>query len=117
MKITLPIYHFFTNCMAVEHENPKKCSAGTRCTGSVGTDPQRGFLNVTTFNYRILLKKCLDGSKIFIAESWTRPPYSQGRTDYAENYEKKEFEGTEESLPLMEEWLNVRCAQLIEGEV
>ena len=116
MAITLPIYHYFGNCLAVEHEEQKKCRAGTPYCGSLGTDPQRGFINTTTFCYRILLKKCLDGSKVFIAERWTQPPYSPGRTDYTENLEERIFEGTEETLPQIEEWLNQRYSQLIGNE-
>ncbi|MBR6708183.1 MAG: hypothetical protein IKL84_00730 [Clostridia bacterium] len=114
MELNLPIYHFFTNCMAVEHEEPKKCRSGAPYSGSVGTDPQCGFVNVTTFCYRVLLKKCVDGSKVFVTECWTRPPYSPGRTEYEENREEKIFDGTEESLPLMEEWLRTKCDGLTE---
>ncbi len=112
MELTLPIYHFFTNCMAVEHEEPKKCRSGAPYSGSLDTDPQRGFINVSSFCYRVLLKKCVDGAKVFVTECWIRPPYSPGRTEYVESHEEKIFDGVEESLPLMEEWLRAKYNEL-----
>lgn len=105
MELGFPIYEFFTNGMAVEHEDPKKQRAGNAYTGSLSTDPQRGFVNATSFSYRVLLKKSLDGTTAFIVECWTRPPYSPRVESYVENYEQKIFEDGRESLPEIEKWI------------
>jgi len=113
MELSLPIYDFFVNCIAVEHEEPKKCRTGNPFSGSLGTDPQQGFVRKHSFGYRVLLKKKIDGVKEFIVESWTCPPLKPGAKPDSENYEQKIFDGVEGSLPLIEEWLIARYKALL----
>lgn len=113
MKLPLPIYDFFRNGMAVDHEEKKKCRRGTTFSGSLDTDGEQGFMRRASFCYRVLLKKQLDGSVVFIVECWICPPYSPDTKDYVQNYEQKIFDGTQESMELVEEWLLERHDSLI----
>lgn len=116
MELNLPIYDFFINCIAVEHEEPKKCRSGNPFSGSLGTDPQQGFVRKDSFGYRILLKKTIEGDKLFIAESWICPPLRNGSKPDNESYEQKVFDGVEDSLPLIEQWLLTRYEELLGGK-
>jgi|GEM_PF-1851080 len=113
MELSLPIYDFFLNGLAVEHEEPKKCRSGNAFSGSLGTDPQQGFVRRHSFGYRILLKKNIEGVKNFIVQCWTRPPLTPGVPCANENCEEKIFDGVEESLPLIEQWILSRYEELL----
>ena len=116
MKFTLPGFEYFSNSRKRDNENPKKAVAGSPYSGSVGTDPLLGCLSVRTFNYRILLYTNLEKVTTFIAESWVNAPCKPGVGPQQEDYEEKIFDGTENSLPLMEEWLAERHSLLMGEE-
>ncbi len=116
MDFALPIYEYFINCMAVEHEEPKKCRSGSPYSGSMATDPQKGFLSTCTFSYRILLKKQLDGTKVFIVECWLCPPLKKGEMWGHRNNTEKIFPGEEQSLPAIEAWLREQFEQLMSNK-
>ena len=108
MELTLPNYDFFTNGMAVEHEEPKKQRAGNAYTGSLGTDPQRGFTGSKAFEYRVLLKKDIEGNKAFIVSCCVRPPLSP----VTEQQQQAVYPAAAESLPEIEKWLLEKYAEL-----
>lgn len=109
MELALPNYDFFTNGMAVEHEEPKKQRAGNAYTGSLGTDPQRGFTGSKAFEYSVLLKKDIEGNKAFIASCCVRSPLSAA----TDNHQQTFFPAAPESLPEIEKWLLEKFAELI----
>lgn len=86
--IQLPTLNWF------QHENAY--------TGSYGTDPLRGCLSVTTFNYRVQLITEDNNSKI-IATYYLEPPWNC--KTYKREDVSKEFDGTASGIKAAEEWL------------
>lgn len=113
MDLSLPGYDFFANGMQVDHEEPKKCRSGNAYTGSLGTDPQRGFVNQTSFCFSVLLWKDVEGTKRFVVRSWLRLPYSRKTECYESCHEENTFEGTADSLQAIREYLLARFDRLI----
>ena len=73
-------------------------------SGSLGTDPLRGFMNITTFNYKTYIKVTKEeGPVSFHAEWYLRNPWSMGGG--TSELTVKEFNPTQEGINEAENWL------------
>ena len=71
-------------------------------TGSLGTDPLRGCLSCTTFNYRVQMISAGDGDKL-VAVCFFRLPWN-ARTNVFE-FKTGIFEATEFGIEIAENWI------------
>lgn len=69
MEIELPSYDWFTA------EFDKATGLGNCWSGSRGTDPKRGGLSTSLFEYTVTMKKNEDKSLTLTATHWVRPPW------------------------------------------
>ena len=75
---------------------------GKPYTGSLGTDPMRGCLSVTTFNYRAQLVKNENVSTIK-ATCYLEPPWNCDSCE--KQYISEDFEATKSGIKAAEKWL------------
>lgn len=79
-------------------------------SGSLGTDPQEGCMNKTTFNYKAFVKTTKDEGHIsFYVEYHWRFPWNQGGA--ISEVVSKEFDASAESIAKAEEWLVAECCK------
>lgn len=79
-------------------------------SGSLGTDPQEGCINKTTFNYKAFVKLIKDeGPVSFYVEYYWRLPWNQGGA--TSEVVSMEFDASAESIVKAEKWL---IAQFVE---
>ena len=97
-KIDLPRYHWLVS----KHEGRFVTNT---YSGSMGTLPDQGCVNVRTFNYRVYVDTSSKEETSFrlIAESYIIQPWSRGgnKTDF----ERAKFEGSEKGVKDAAEWL------------
>ena len=97
-KIDLPRYHWLVS----KHEGRFVTNT---YSGSMGTLPDQGCVNVRTFNYRVYVVTSSKEETSFrlIAESYIIQPWSCGgnKTDF----ERAEFENSEKGVEDAGEWL------------
>ena len=97
-KIDLPRYHWLVS----KHEGRFVTNT---YSGSMGTLPDQGCVNVRTFNYRVYVDTSSKEETSFrlIAESYIIQPWSRGgnKTDF----ERAEFETSEKGVEDAGEWL------------
>ena len=96
--IDLPRYHWLVS----KHEGRFVTNI---YSGSMGTLPDQGCVNVRTLNYRVYVDTSSGEESAFrlIAESYIIQPWSRGgnKTDF----ERAEFEGSEKGVKDAAEWL------------
>ena len=97
-KIDLPRYHWLVS----KHEGRFVTNT---YSGSMGTLPDQGCVNVRTFNYRVYVDTSSGEENTYrlIAESYIIQPWSCGgnKTDF----ERAEFENSEKGVEDAGEWL------------
>ena len=103
-KIDLPRYHW----LAIRHEGRFVTNT---YSGSEGTLPNQGCVSVPTFNYRVYVNISSGDESTFrlVAESCIIQPWSLGgdKTDF----ERAEFESSENGVNEAEEWLAKTAAK------
>ena len=103
-KIDLPRYHWLVS----KHEGRFVTNI---YSGSMGTPPDQGCVNVRTLNYRVYvdISSGEESSFRLIAESYIIQPWSRGgdKTDF----ERAEFKGSEKGVKDAEEWLGQTAAK------
>lgn len=103
-KIDLPHYHWLVS----KHEGRFVTNT---YSGSMGTLPDQGCVSVRTFNYRVYVDISSGEESTFrlIAESYIILPWSRGgnKTDF----ERAEFESSENGVNEAEEWLAKTAAK------
>lgn len=103
-KIDLPHYHWLVS----KHEGRFVTNT---YSGSMGTLPDQGCVNVRTFNYRVYVDTSSgeEGTLRLIAETYNIQPWSSGgrKTDF----ERAEFESSENGVREAEEWLGRTAAK------
>ncbi len=106
-RIKLPLYNWF---VCLQEGRP----VSNFYTGSYGTDPDEGCLGRRTFNYRVFseVKKLSEEEKIeiFIAESYVIEAFEDGGGKT--NFEREEFERTEEGLAAIADWLTKNAVKV-----
>ncbi len=80
-------------------------------TGSVGTDPQKGVLTSSTFNYKVCVENAGEENACLVADCWMTSPWNEDsvKTDV----ESKAFPCTQEGVEQAESWLNSLVDQKI----
>lgn len=96
MTIELPKYNWFVNGQGAS-------CVTNRYSGSIGTSPSFGCINVTTFNYRVFLEKQAERS-YFVAECFLIPTWREGVSK--KNFMRAEFEDSQDGLDRVAEWLS-----------
>lgn len=71
--------------------------------GSLGTDPEKGCFSNDLFNYAIFIEKTEDGNEYIKAAVYRGTKSFSCRSE--DEYEIEMFEASEESLPLIKEWI------------
>ena len=80
-------------------------------SGSLGTDPQKGCMNKTTFNYKAFVKVTKDeGPVSFHVEYYWRFPWSQGGA--TSEVVSMEFDASVEGIAKAEKWLIAQCTKV-----
>ena len=103
-KIDLPHYHWLVS----KHEGRFVTNT---YSGSMGTLTDQGCVSVRTFNYRVYMDISSGEESSFrlIAETYIIQPWSRGgnKTDF----ERAEFESSENGISEAEEWLGRTAAK------
>ena len=103
-KIDLPRYHWLVS----KHEGRFVTNI---YSGSMGTLPDQGCVSVRTFNYRVYadISGREESSFRLIAESFIVLPWHLGGCKT--NFERAEFESSENGIRAAEEWLERTAAK------
>lgn len=96
MSIKLPSLSWFWQ---IQDNRPVK----NILTGSLGTDPAKGCLHLTTFNYKVYADDTDEDNKILVAEHHAQLPWSQG-LKRSETTSRK-FDYSIEGIKEIELWL------------
>lgn len=80
-------------------------------TGSVGTDPQKGVLTSSTFNYKVCVENAGEENACLVADCWITAPWSEDSVK--SDVESKAFPCTQEGVEQAESWLNSLADQKI----
>ena len=97
-KIDLPRYHWLVS----KHEGRFVTNS---YSGSMGTLPDQGCVSVRTVNYRVYVDISSGEESTFrlIAETYIIQPWSYG--GHKTDFERAEFESSENGVKEAEEWL------------
>lgn len=104
MEVCLPNYYWFKNPIDAGR------SAGNVYSGSLGTDPQKGGLNVPTFNYKVSIAKEKESGEVtfsvscFVQLGWDK------RGEKVDGWEAT-FPDGEEGLKQVRDFLNTALAE------
>ena len=103
-KIDLPRYHWLVS----KHEGRFVTNI---YSGSMGTLPDQGCVNVRTLNYRVYVDTSSGEESAFrlIAESYIIQSWSYG--GHKTDFERAEFESSENGVREAEEWLGQTAAK------